>query len=206
MKLAMTMILILSADAMGIYLTGHGQRDLSDNISHLRSKEKRERESAAEAILQLNLQAENRQRAINEVEKIAREFITAESGKGIAKTAISLLGDLRAEESVPFLVNNLTFDVFYLEANKPQTKADRYPCVGSLIKIGQPSIEPTVVRAEQIEDDRRIQLSGYVIVRVLQDKAESYLTDRIGRQTNPKVRQKLLRMRYDVILWHTTKR
>jgi hypothetical protein len=179
MKLAMTMILILSADAMGVHFAGQGQRALGDNISHLRSNERRERESAARAILQLNPQAENRQKAINEVEKIAREFITVESGKGIAKTAITLLGDLRAEESIPFLVNNLTFEVFYLEANKPQTKEDRFPCVGSLIKIGQPSIEPTVIRAEQTADDKTIQISGYVVERVLQDKAESYLMDRI---------------------------
>jgi len=206
MRLAMIMIMILSANAMGHYFAGQGHKDLSDNIGHLRSNEKKERESAASAILQLSRQAEYRQRAISEVENIAREFIIIDSGKGIAKTAISLLGDLRAEESVPFLVNNLTFEVFYLEANKPQTKEDRYPCVGSLIKIGQPSIELTVVKAERTEDDRTIQLSGYVVERVLQDKAEPYLTGRIENQTDQNVRRKLLRMLRDVNLWHANKR
>jgi hypothetical protein len=206
MKLAMMMILILSTDVMGIYFTGHGQGDLEKNIIHLRSNEKMERESAAKAILQLNPQAEKRQMAINEVKKIAMEFITVKSGKGTAKTAISLLGDLHAEDSVPFLVDNLTFEVFYFEANRPQTKEDQYPCVGSLIKIGQPSIEPTVVKAERTEDDNTILLSGYVVEKVLKDKAKPYLTDRIGHQADPKVRQKLLRMLRDVNLWYTNER
>ena len=56
---------------------------------------------------------------IGNLEAIVREFIGTER-KGTAKTAIVLLGELRANESASLLADNLTFKVFYKETKRLQ--------------------------------------------------------------------------------------
>jgi HEAT repeat protein len=87
--------------------------------------------------------------------------------KGTAKDAILLLGRLRSTSSVPWLLDRLTFSVFYKETKRPQPPADRFPAVQALIDIGLPSIKPVLARAAANNDPEVRVAAGAVLVGIL---------------------------------------
>lgn len=74
-------------------------------------------------------------------------------------TAVLLLGDLRAKEAVPVLLENLTYfrpkllAVMRGSELGPAEGPGWYPAVESLIKIGIPSVEPVMERLARFEED-----------------------------------------------------
>lgn len=92
------------------------------------------------------------------------KYRSVDARKGTAKDALLVLGKLRASEYVPLLIENLTFQVFYLETNRPQTTADQYPAVQALIDIGSPALRPLLQRLET-EDGGTLGRTGATVLR-----------------------------------------
>jgi len=142
-----------------------GPNAAMDTLSNLRSEKPKEREEAVEAVLGA------RHTTTQAVLEIAREFVGRDDRKGTAKSAIILLGQVRATEAVPFLVEQLDFLVFYKESKRPQPTEDAHPCVDALIRIGLPSLKPLLGRVQQTEDEKILRLASVVFEKVLDKKA-----------------------------------
>ena len=84
--------------------------------------------------------------------------------------SVILLGDLRAREAVPVLMENLTYfnpkllNVMGYELGAAEGPG-WYPAVESLIKIGMPSVEPVVKRLARFEEDCLERRLCVVIIR-----------------------------------------
>ena len=106
-KPTLILLLVLSnsvLSAPGLNTFNQGQERLAGYLDQLRSPNPEDREDAARRILQLKIK--NRRDLINAIENIARDFIADKERAGSAKTAISLLGDFQAIDSIPFLIEN----------------------------------------------------------------------------------------------------
>ena len=162
---------------------------LAEHMARLRSSKKTERDRAAQSILR------HKQEMVTEIRKIVTELVHDKRRKGTVKDAIVLLGNFRDAESVPLLVEHLTFEVFYKQRKRPQTIEDRFPCVGALIEIGLPSIDGVLEKAQVDGSDWIARCGATVIARVLGVKwAVAYLEDRIQQQTEPARRERLARL------------
>ena len=192
----MTIILLASSVMAGLLIgispSEQAQGNLSAYIAQLRSADPNVRSKASEMILRLK--EPDRQQIVSEIESLAREFVGERERAGTAKSAIILLGDLQAQEAIPFLVDHLTFKVFYKQAKRLQTLDDLYPCAGALIKIGAPSIERLLERVEGASDEAVIRIAGFVIYRVLRGHAGARIGNRIEGQRDPVVRARLTRL------------
>ena len=149
------LILVMSL----VFLSGASQVNKTENdyFTQLSSENETEREAASQKIL------DARKDTINQLENIARKFITEETRKGTAKTSIILLGKLHSAESVPLLAENISVSVFYTVTGRTQPPEDYYPCVGALIEIGTPAI-PAMLNNIKNKDDATIrELSARVI-------------------------------------------
>lgn len=165
---------------------------LDEHIEAMRSQGQAERKKGVEGILAA------RRRTIGAVEKLAKSLLKSPGREGSAKDAILLLGKLRSTQSVPMLVHNLTFHVFYKSVKRPQSRDDAYPCLGALIEIGMPAVEPTMRRAEAADDKRVHASAAYLLEKVLgSDLALAYLRNR--RATTEDAAQ---RGRLDRVLAH----
>lgn len=194
MKLAFALLYTVVISFLGLRYANHEQIDFKTKVAQLRSTNQKEREEAARAILQAKSQIQNRRDLVVEIEGIAKEFVVDRTRFGSAKSAISLLGELQAIESVPFLVENLTFKVFYKRTKRLQTIDDLYPCAGALVKIGLPSIDALFARIEGTDNETAMRVAAFVVARVLGDNAGSHIQQRIGRQSNKAVIDRLSRM------------
>src|SRR5215831_2643361 len=87
----------------------------------------------------------------DDIRALAEKYMSGPK-KGTAKDAILLLGKLNSTSSIDWLLDHLTFEVFYKETKRPQPPADRFPAVEALIDIGLPAIDPLLARAAT-EDD-----------------------------------------------------
>ena len=87
----------------------------------------------------------------------------ANDRKAAVRDGMLLLGQLRAVEAVPMLVQRLTFQVPYL-ATRPQPIEDLCPAVQALIDIGSPSLRPVLERIEG-EDGDILQRAGAAVFR-----------------------------------------
>jgi hypothetical protein len=132
----------------------------------------------------------------------ARECASQENRKGTAKTAIVLLGDLRSVRSVPLLVEYLSFGVFYKETKRVQTREDYFPAVRALIRIGNPSVEPVLKRAEGTDDATVLQNAALVIKGVLQNGAAGFMEMRGSDESDPRARQRQLTMEQFIQKWN----
>ena len=145
---------------------------------------------------------------IFELMHLVQNSILERDQKKTAKIAIRLLGDLRAVEAISLLVDNLTVATFYDEitgqvySSGEMTRIrvidDDYSCVGALIKIGSPSIEPLITKAEETDDELFNKLTAIVLVKVLNPRiAVAYLSDRLEHQADS-----IRRKRLTVLLQH----
>lgn len=171
------------------------QEDIIKYLDQLRSSDPEVRSKAVTAILKSKSQIKDRRSLVNEIEIVAREFVGNEERAGTAKTAIVLLGDLEAVESIPFLIEHLTFETFYKQTKRPQSIDDLYPCSGALIKIGMPSIDPLMAKVEKSENEKVTYIAAFVMKMVLRDGTSAYIQEHIGRQSNYGVRERLSRLR-----------
>jgi len=106
-----------------------------------------------------------------------------------AKDAVILLGEFRSVPSIPFLIDHLTLRVFEKHL---QTTMNLYPCVGALVEIGSPSLDPLLARVAQTDDPETTRLAAYVFVEVLGNPvAVDFIEDRRGKLTDPVARRRL---------------
>jgi hypothetical protein len=206
-KPTLILLLVLSnsaLSALGSNTSNQGQGSLAVYLDQLRSPNPEDRENAARGILQLKSKIKDRRDLINTIENIARDFIAVKERAGSAKTAISLLGDLQSIDSIPFLLENLTFHAFYKEAKRAQDISDTHPCAGALIAIGGPSLDPIISKAEETDDELTIRIASWVVMRILHGKASSYIQERVESQSGEVIQRRLLRMKHTIDLWRST--
>jgi hypothetical protein len=204
-----TLILLLVLNnsvpgAVGLDTFNQGQERLTDYLDQLRSPNPEERERAARGILRLKSKIKDRRDLINAIENIARDFIAVKERAGSAKTAISLLGDLQSVDSIPFLLENLTFHVFYKEAKRAQDISDAYPCSGALIAIGAPSLGPVISKAEETDDKLTLRIAAWIVMKILHGEASSYIQERVESQSDEAIQRRLLSMKHTIDLWRST--
>lgn len=117
------------------------------DISELEAEKLEDREKAAERIRQ------NHKNLIRQLIDLASKK-TEKSG---SKTrlllpnpydskhlSILLLGDLRATEAIPLLLDNITYLNPKYQTPSYLSAKDKYPAVESLIKIGIPAVQPVI--------------------------------------------------------------
>ena len=162
---------LLSSIAMRFLCAGENMGiPIERTLDGLESQLVSDRETAVKELLQL------RNKAIARCEDIIRSYVAENDRKGTVASAVSLLGDLRSESSVPLLVENITFEVFYKDTKRPQAFEDRYPCVQALGKIGFFSIEPVLKKTTGQNDDLSISC-GAVVCRIVLGKAAGVYLD-----------------------------
>jgi hypothetical protein len=206
-KPTLILLLVLSnsaPSALGLNTFNQGQERLAGYLDQLRSPNPEDRENAARGILQSKSDIKDRRDLVNAIENIARDFIAVKERAGSAKTAISLLGDLQSVDSIPFLLENLTFHVFYKEAKRAQDIGDAHPCAGALIAIGGPSLDPIISKAEETDDELTIRIASFVVMRILRGEASSYIQERVESQSVEVIQRRLLRMKHKIDLWRST--
>jgi len=147
--------------SLGLVAAGTVRNFTMSDITKLESEDRRTREAAARELLQ------ERGQLIKELQRIVKHYISDPQRKGTTKTAIILLGNLRAVECVPLLAENLTFFVFYKDVKRPQTIEDRFPCVGALIEIGIPCLDPVLETVQNSDDETVIRSGAYVVSRIV---------------------------------------
>lgn len=95
-------------------------------------------------------------------EVLSRRFM------GSKARAIALLGELRAEEAVPVLMRNLTYEVA-ANVGGYGVKSDlavRYPCTKALVAIGLPAVRPLVRKVLEPSDELERELALFALVRI----------------------------------------
>lgn len=160
------------------------------DVAAVESPNATDRDRAAKAII------EERRRVVTELQDIVKRHIADEGERRkIAENAIRLLGELRADAAVPLLVENLTFEP---EPGKP-LKGKRlvapwetYPCVGALIDIGLPALDPLLASITTNEGPLRTGLTAVVIQKVLSDRvAFAYVQERLEQEQDEARRERL---------------
>jgi hypothetical protein len=207
-KPTLILLLVLSnsaPSALGLNTFNQGQERLAGYLDQLRSPNPEDRENAAREILRSKSKIKDRRDLSNAIENIARDFIVVKERAGSAKTAICLLGDLQAIESIPFLLENLTFYVFYKEAKRAQEIGDAYPCAGALIGIGTPSLDPIITKTEETDDEDTNRIASWVVMKILHGEASAYIQERVESQNDEAIQRRLLRMKHKIDLWRTMK-
>jgi hypothetical protein len=117
-------------------------------LADLESEDLQIRETAVRTILSNQVLSTN---VISDVEEVARKLILDDTRKGAAKATVLLLGKLKSERSIPFLVEHLTFYVPYREPGRIQPIQYAFPCTAALTDIGEPAF-PAVL-ARWLKDD-----------------------------------------------------
>ncbi len=141
------------------------------------------------------------------MQELATLFLDDPEKVGMAATAIRLLGEIRSDTSVPLLVNHLTFRVFYKETKRTQGPDDLYPCVGALIAIGLPSLDPLLKKVAATDDELFLRNAAVVIERMLGPTVgAAYLQERIEREPNADRQRRLRKAQQHVKNGEATKR
>ncbi len=127
-------------------------------LKGLKSEEALERGKA------FGVAARRRRELISSVLRLAREAEDVDAHRGKRERAVDVLGELRAAEAVPFLLDNIAFS--------PPTRHLEWgeyahlPCVGALAKIGNLSAKEIWKNRLPQADERRLPLYLLVLKRV----------------------------------------
>jgi hypothetical protein len=172
------------------FVSGTAKEQTMDVFEKLQSEDTVTRDAATAEIMAA------RKEMLQKCEAIVKQFISDENRKGTVKTSILLLGKLRLQESVPFLVEHMTFAVFYKETKRLQDVEDLYPCVEALIQIGVPSVVPVVDKTKKNKDDETVIICSSTVLREVlgADIAKSYLEREIARERGAKEKEGLSRL------------
>jgi hypothetical protein len=170
-----------------------------EEVSGLRSPNREQREQSADAI------RKDREKLIKDLIELARKKVEPVPLNGTIATPISwhdtkhlsiiLLGDLRAIEAIPVLLDNVAYlnvksDVVY---GAPLDVGEAYPAVGALVKIGAPAIQPVLERlGDGVNDGRGGGNYCYVLEKILGEKlAKIRLQLAIDEARNERVKSNL---------------
>lgn len=110
-----------------------------------------------------------RTRTIRDTISVVRDSIRR-GDSATVKAGITVLGELRAEEAVPLLVEHLTI----ILPPPPNTALAKgvFPIeeglfVRALLQIGWPALDPLVKAVQSSDDQRRMFLTAFVLARTL---------------------------------------
>ena len=149
--------------------------DMNNTLKKLQSDSPSERESATQAVLHLS--AEDVKPILNELVPLAEKLLANEDKKGSAKTVILLIGKLKINDAIPFLVEHISFQAFYKNVKRLQPPEDRFPCVQALVDIGKGSLEPVVTMSKGTDDKVRLKCAAIVIAKILEAKDADTFVD-----------------------------
>jgi len=119
--------------------------------------------------------------------------------------AIATLGELRATVAVDDLIKLITFRQTFPQDNEPNgiinefrtiTRDGRYPAVGSLFEIGEPSLLPLVkVIADYDPKSLESENALHAVMLIFRDEPQAgvqYLKDAAEKSSTPLTKQRLL--------------
>lgn len=174
----------------------------NDLMGQLQSKKQETRKQATRHIL------EERRQLIQSLIALAEPQINdLESSQSKVSTAampsyldrvdatasiIVLIGQLHAEEAVPFLLKHLAFRDANQSVHDGLLK--EFPCVGALVNIGTPSLEPLMQKLTET-DQVKVAFGGIILVKALgRNTAIAYVQERLNQQREPVQKQRLGRL------------
>jgi len=150
-------------------------------------KEKAQRDKAVKSVIT------RRQSDIKTALSVATKYIKDPLRVGTARSAVELLGELRAEEAVNLLAENITFKAFYKSSKRPQPAEDLYPAIKALSRIGMKSIDPVLKKACAEPGEEVTDCSARVIFAVLgKDLAKKLLDQQIANASSAKQKTALV--------------
>jgi len=174
MKTAIAVAGILTLLVSAVPADKEKERSLEARLS---SEDPRERAVGARSAL------EKRAASVRAAMAVVKRFAPDPERGGTARDAMRLLGEMRAAEAIPVLVEHMTVSVFYKSSKRPQVPDDAYPAVGALVDIGLPSIEPVVAKAVGSDDPKVTRCAGVVVRLALGDAiARAYVKMRIDAE------------------------
>lgn len=108
-------------------------------------------------------------------------------GAGLKRTAIEILGEIRATEAVPVLYENLKHEATLFDGGMDDmaNPGKRYPCVGSLVKIGSPALARAWYRVEMSDDPLERELCSWIIGQVESSQTARLLIERKLAKADP---------------------
>ena len=184
------------------------QQNLADYHSQLASADDASRQRVEQQILQSQQSLElmvqgTAEKAITESDKAsaASEAAADEATRmsqgdiyqqqvAIGVSSVELLGDLRAEASIPFLVKNFLFQNTKIDVRTPLEK--QFPSYGALLKIGLPALNLLLEQASKTDQVAYQRVSVSLLIKVLgSNLAPIYLQEQIAQQKAPEQRKRL---------------
>jgi hypothetical protein len=137
-------------------------------------------------------------KAKNEIVSFLHDVILDENSPqypAAAVSAIRLLGELRAKESVDLLASRIAFPApsggKRVILRLPDLAQD-YPAVGALIEIGAPSVPAVLNVLSENSDALSLQNASWVLLQVLGDKcARLALDEALNKEQNPKRKDRI---------------
>ncbi len=156
-----------------IQATGSQKSDKLQNVTALTSENLKDREKAAEAIrnehtelIKLLIQlAKEKVDPLPSNDPCFAEYPWHDS----KHLSILLLGDLRAVEAVPVLLENLEYkNPKSLYVDEPLDKGGWHPAAESLSKIGMPAVEPTIKKLSSYEPNSKgSELCCWILKKIM---------------------------------------
>ena len=192
-NIPLTLLVLASCSASPAW--GQDPKDVSRHEG-LHSVNAAERDAATEAII-----AERRGLIAELREIIENRTVGDRESSRITESAIRLLGQIRAAEAVPVLVDELTFPTPYAENGGPALAIrDALPSVAALIEIGSPSIEPLLSKAEGSDDSVVTTCTAFILDQILgMDAAIAVIDVRIAAEQDPEVSRRLRNIRHRIV-------
>lgn len=135
-----------------------------DVTKMLRTRDPRAKESAQQIYF-------DRQWLIRGLVTIVKENVRTTGREGVAADAIFLLGKLRAAEAVPFLVENICFQIQCERAETPSPEK-AFPCVEALVEIGPRllDLDPLLRKVQENDNEQMARCAATVLHRCLGPK------------------------------------
>ncbi|MGI0044369.1 MAG: hypothetical protein ACRD47_11720 [Nitrososphaeraceae archaeon] len=128
--------------------------------------------------------------------KAAKRGIQKGDDPPIVGLHIRALGRLKAEQAVPFLIDNITYSGLprKMRFGSPPSSEERNPCIYALIKIGYPAIDPLL---DRVASDQQFNQSAAARVLVLSlgaEQAKALVRLRISKENEQSKSDRLLHL------------
>jgi hypothetical protein len=151
---------------------GEKSSDVLALAAELGSDNEKARESAAEGIVKVRGELVDR---LMELAKQPGKVLVSPNGERRAylwhepkHLAILLLGDLRASEAAPLLLENIEYRNPREFFGSMMTNTEWYPAVEALSKIGMPSVDPTVIKLSHVDPkSKAAELCCWTLTEIL---------------------------------------
>ncbi len=138
----------------------------------------------------------DRDKTIAQLEEVVKQDVGDPNKQEAAKSAMILLGQLRADGAAPLLASHVSFLVMEDRWNhvglQLPTPQQFFPAVGALIQIGVPAVDSLIYQASQTDNRKDDHWTNYVLVEVLGERpAIAFVQDAIQVQREQEPKQRL---------------